>query len=473
MRTKTNKVEDVVILGAGLAGLTAGYVLTRSGMDVHILERDATAGGLAKTVHHGGFRFDLGGHRFITDSEKIERLVRGVLKEPLLVVPRSSKILLRNKYFDYPLKPLNALCGLGIRTSLDIIADYASEQRHARLGRARIVSLEDWVIRHYGRSMFEIFFKEYSEKIWGIPCNRIGMEWVAQRIQGMSLGMAIKNALFRNSGWAPRTLEMKFLYPQLGIGQIAEALKDKVEQSGRVSLDTRVVQINRIGNTIESVLARNGDENFALRAQRFVSSIPITTLVRLLHPKAPAEVLQAATRLKYRDLVIVTVMLKRPRVTDQTWIYIPDPEIPFGRIHEPTNWSRNMAPPGNTLLVTEHFCFRGDNTWSASDDDLVGRTVDHLVRLGLIHKQELIDRVVVRIPNAYPIFDCEYVEHYTKICKYLDQFENMHLIGRGGRFKYYNMDHAMESGVDVAERILVTNAKLGREQEWARTGTDR
>lgn len=457
---RLNQVEDIVILGAGLAGLAAGYVLTRSGTDILIVERDSTVGGLAKTIHHRDFRFDLGGHRFITSNKKIERFVlQEVLKGDALVVTRSSKILLRGKYFDYPLKPLNAISGLGIPTASRIILDYAVEQLRPRFEDTQIVSLEDWVVRHFGRTMFNIYFKEYSEKVWGIDCSQICMEWIEQRIQRLSLGKAIRKALFNYSGRGVFTLASEFLYPPLGIGQISERLKAEIDQRNRVLTNTRIVRVNHCGYKIESIVTRTGSQASIFKGNEFISSIPVATLVQLLHPKPPIDVLGAASRLRYRDLVIVTIMINRERVTDQTWIYIPEQRIPFGRIHEPTNWSKKMAPQGTTLLVTEHFCFRGDDTWCASDADLAERTITNLIILGFIKRHEVIDKVILRIPRAYPLFKVGYRKHYEKICDYLDRYRNLSLIGRGGMFKYYNMDNAIESGIVAAEGVMASRSE--------------
>ncbi len=458
----TNRqTHDVIILGAGLAGLGAGYSLCASATDMLVIEADKTVGGLAKTINHHGFRFDLGGHRFKTNNAKIENLVRQILKDELLVVNRSSKILLRDKYFDYPLKPFNAISGFGIATVSRIMLDYAAVQLRQRFRDERIISLEDWVVRHFGRTLFDIYFREYSEKVWGIDCNRICMEWVEQRIQRLSLGKAITRALFnfraRYSHSDMHTLASDFLYPSLGIGKIAERLRDEIEKSNNVLTNSRIVRINHYDDRIENVTTRcsqTNNQTLIHKGNEFISSIPVATLVQLLHPKPPTDVLEAASRLKYRDLVIVTIMIDRARVTDQTWIYIPEKKIPFGRIHEPTNWSDKMAPAGKTLLVTEHFCFRGDQTWSASDEDLAERTITSLVALGFIKRHEVIDKVILRIPRAYPLFEVGYIEQHEKLCNYLDRYRNLRMIGRGGLFKYYNMDHALESGIDAAEEIM-------------------
>jgi len=477
MDITNRQTNEVVILGAGLAGLAAGHALSSSGTDILIIEGDKTVGGLAKTLNYCGFSFDLGGHRFKTNNPKIEQFVRQLLKNELLVVSRSSKILLRDKYFDYPLKPLNAISGFGILTVSRIMLDYAVEQLRQRFMPGQIVSLEDWVVRHFGRTLFDIYFREYSEKVWGIDCNRICMEWVEQRIQRLSLGKAISKALFKNYGKNVKTLANEFLYPSLGIGQIAHRLKEEIEKNNSILTNSRIVRINHCGDRIESVTARTGqtdNQTCVHRGNEFISSIPVATLVQLLFPKPPTDVLEAASKLKYRDLVIVTIMINRERVTDQTWIYIPEQKIPFGRIHEPTNWSSKMAPDGKTLLVTEHFCFRGDDTWCASDKDLAERTITSLVDLGFLKRHEVIDKVILRIPRAYPLFEVGYTEQLEKIHEYLDRYQNLRLIGRGGMFKYHNMDHAIESGIAAAEALTAGRPESFR-QEWellCPTGTD-
>src|SRR3990172_7333399 len=289
--------SETLILGGGLAGLAAGWALTQAGRRVQVLEGGSTVGGLARTIVRDGFRFDLGGHRFLTSDARVERLVRDLLGAELVTVPRASRIYLRGEWVEYPLKPRSALFGLGLRASAAILLGYAAAMVERRLRPAPLVSLEDWVAANFGRPLFDLYFREYSEKLWGVSCRDISAEWMAQRVQGLSLGAAIRRALLKRGSALP-TLADQFSYPRLG--------------------------------------------------------------------------------LRYRDLVIVTVMLDRARATDQTWIYFPGKDIPFGRLHEPTNWSAAMAPPGHTLLVTERFCFRGDATWNATDAELIATTVLHL-----------------------------------------------------------------------------------------------
>ena len=451
--------RKTLVLGGGLAGLAAGWALTQAGRRVQVLESADAVGGLARTVVRDGFRFDLGGHRFFTHDTRIEEFVRGLLGEELVTVPRTSRIYLRGKWIEYPLRPLSALFGLGPRTSAQVLLGYAAASLAQRLRPAPLLSLEDWVVAHFGRPLFELYFRDYSEKVWGVGCRDISAEWMAQRVQGLSLGAAIQHAFLRRGAALP-TLVDRFLYPRLGIGSIAERLSAAIEGSNPIATGARVVRLRHDGRRIEGVSVRRGDQVQELHGEAVLSTIPLTQLIQALSPHAPVEVRAAAARLRYRDLVIVVVMLKRERATDQTWIYFPGKDIPFGRLHEPTNWSAAMAPPGCTLLVTERFCFRGDATWNASDAELIETTVRQLEILGFIRRQDARDGMVVRIPAAYPLFEVGYRERSRILHDYLERFENLQLAGRGGLFRYYNMDRAIASGLAAAEIQLARDAQM-------------
>lgn len=447
----------VVILGGGVAGLSAGYVLSRAGASVLLCERSATVGGLSRTIVHNDFRFDLGGHRFFTKNQKLENFLKELMGEEFIVTPRSSKIYLVGKYFDYPLRPANALFGLGIGKTARIVLDYAFEKIKNVLRKKEIVSLEDWVVSNFGRTMFNLYFKEYSEKVWGLPCDRISEEWVAQRIKGLSLRVAIKDALFKSKSRKVATLIERFLYPPLGIGRISDRFREEIEKNNPVYTGCSAVQVNHEGERIVSVAAMSERHETLIEGEEFISSIPLTHLVAMLEPRAPAEVTRAAKELRYRSTIIVTIMIDREKITDLTWIYFPEKEIPFGRIHEPRNWSKLMAPPGKTALVAEYFCFENDDTWKKKDHELVIGTIKALAGLGFIKKEEVLDSSVIRIRKAYPLFEVGYRKNYEKIMEYLGNFKNLQVIGRGGMFKYYNMDHAIETGIKAAENLLGKN----------------
>ena len=450
----SNGNKEVIIMGGGLAGLSAGVGLSRAGQSVSVFESDSQVGGLSRTVSHGDFRFDLGGHRFFTKNKETEQFVKDILKGEYVTVNRKSKIYMNNQFFDYPLKPANALLGMGIPTTVKAISDYSRERIKNSFREKECISLEDWVVAHFGRTMFNIYFKEYSEKVWGIECHRISEEWVSRRIEGLSLGVAVKNALFKFSGRKVPTLVDKFIYPPMGIGRISDGMKEEIERKNTVHINTRVSEISHSNSIITNMVARNCNAAYDISGDEFVSSIPINHLVSMMNPAPPEDIMEAVSKLRYRDLVIVTIMLNRERVTDLTWLYLPEKDMPLGRIHEPGNWSSCMAPAGKTHIVAEYFCFKNDNIWNSTDEELTSMTVKHLEKLGLIIKEDVFDSCIVKVAKAYPVFEVGYNEYYSKILNYLDNFKNLHITGRTGMFKYYNIDHAIESGREVAEKII-------------------
>ncbi|RJQ44941.1 MAG: FAD-binding protein [Nitrospiraceae bacterium] len=450
----TCRSNPIIIMGGGLAGLSAGFCLTEAGRPVTVFEAGSEVGGLSRTIRHGDFKFDLGGHRFFTKNEETESFVKNILQNDYLNVHRKSKIYLQKNFFDYPLKPSNALLGLGLTTTMRAIADYGKEKMKGLFTRPQHISLEDWVVSNFGRTLFTIYFKEYSEKVWGIDCKSISEEWVSKRIEGLSLGVAIKNALFKFTGRKVPTLVDRFIYPPRGIGQISDRLREEIEKENTVNTSTRVREIRHKDFSITGVSAQNCEKNYDIKGGEFISSIPVTHLVNMLSPTPPQSILEAASNLRYRDLVVVTLMIDREQVTDLTWLYLPEKDMPLGRIHEPRNWSPYLVPVGKTSIVAEYFCFQNDSIWNSSDSALADITALQLEQLGLIDKSEVIDHCIVRVPKAYPVFEVGYNTYYSKILDYLKNFKNLHIAGRTGMFKYYNIDHAIESGLETAKRIL-------------------
>jgi protoporphyrinogen oxidase len=456
----TQGKNNILILGGGLTGLSAGYVLAGAVHPVFVFEADHVVGGIAKTIEHHGYRFDLGGHRFFTTDPRIDRFVKDLMGSELITVMRRSKIFMHGKYFDYPLKPINAAFQMGIPVTLRILVGYALERVRGLFSAQEPVSLEDWVVARFGRPLFSIFFKQYSEKVWGIDCSRISAEWVNRRIQSLSLFKAITHAVLKKKAAQLPTLVDSFVYPTLGIGRIADRLAAGIQRSGRIYTDTRIVRIHHLRGRIVNLTVQHAGQVRTEEGEQFISSIPITSLVTLLDPAPPDAIRKAAAGLRFRDLIVLAMMIDRARVTDQAWIYLPERSIPFGRIHEPTNWSEQMAPAGKTLLVLEFFCFRGDAVWNADDRALREAGIEHLEQLGFIRPGEVTDSVAVRVPNAYPLFEVGYEKYFHEITDYLKGFENLHLAGRAGMFRYDNMDHAMRSGMDVAELIIKTRKDI-------------
>lgn len=458
------KKTDVCVIGAGPAGLSAAYILGDSGIDTTVLEMSGQVGGISRTIERDGFRFDIGGHRFFTKDEEVERFFREILGDEAIWVSRSSKIFYRNKYFDYPLKPANALLGMGVGTTARCLFDYGFIKVKNLFKKPEIVSLEDWVSNEFGRELFKLYFKDYTEKVWGIDCSRICAEWAAQRIRGLSLRVAIKDALFANNNGKVATLIDKFMYPKLGIGRISERLADAVRAKGNeVRMASKAVAVNHENGRVVSVDVESAGGSYRLAVGNLCSSMPLTGLVLAMKPEAPADVVAAARKLRYRDLVTVNLMVDKPQVTDDTWIYIHDPSIELGRIHEPRNWSPAMAPAGKSSIVAEYFCFAGDDIWDMEDEALINLTIRDLdTRLGFLKKEEVIGGFVVRTPKAYPMYELGHEEPLQKIRDYIGGFANLQIIGRYGTYKYNNMDHSMKTGILAARNLLGESHDVGQ-----------
>lgn len=443
-----------IILGAGLSGLSAGAWLTKAGQSVTILERDEQVGGLAQTIKHGDFRFDLGGHRFLTNNKKLQTFVSELLGEDLLTVPRKSQIYLNGKYIDYPLAPANAVFGMGFANTRSILLDYGKEKLRNIVRPRKLTSLEDWVVSQFGRTMFNLYFKNYSEKVWGIDCQNISKDWVAQRIDGLSLWQFIQHSLLKFSTSKAKTLTDTFSYPRLGIGDLSNRLRDVVETANRVETRSTVEKIFHADGKITGIQYAGPGKTSTINGKKYVSSIPVTRLVEKMHPAPPEHISQAVSSIGFRSLVVVALFVNKESMTDLTWMYFPGKEIPFGRIHEPKNWSVDLAPPGKSHVIAEYFCNTGDKTWQSSEEEIINTTSSHLERHGFFNRNEVIDGCVLRIPYAYPVFDIHYRKHLKVITDYLASFSNLHLIGRSGMFSYLNMDQAMESGILAAEKII-------------------
>ncbi len=446
--------KRISILGGGPAGLSAGKVLTDTGADVTVFEMADDVGGLSRTYETDGFRFDLGGHRFFTKKNQLNEFLYDLLSDELIMVDRSSKIFLRGKYFNYPPTMMNAFFGFGPSRAFLIMVSFLWE----RLKPARTKkTLEDAIVHDYGRALFEQFFEPYNEKIWGVPCDKVSAEWVSQRIKGLSLTQSIKSALGLDRNKKPVTLIDKFLYPALGIGRITDRLRDEIERNGKVLVRHRADKVYHDGDLITEVGIQTSDGSLdRFEATDVLSSIPITELVRSFDPPAPPEVIEATHHLAFRDLIVVNVRFDRPPVTKDTWIYVPETHISFGRIHEPTNWSEKMSPPGKTSLAFEFWCNEGDWLWNLDDEALVHMTLEDFVKLGLAPGAErsVLGSSIVRCRKAYPMYIIGYETPLRIIKEYLSRFSNLILIGRYGTFMYNNMDHCIETGIRAAENVM-------------------
>lgn len=455
--TEDLEARATVVMGAGPGGLASGYWLAKHGAPVTVVERAPFVGGLARTVERDGFKFDIGGHRWFSKVDEVNDFYKEVVGDETIWVRRTSRIYFDGKYIDYPLRVGNALAAIGPVKAARAMLDYARVRLEQRLNPTPIVSMEDAYVDQYGRTLYELFFARYSEKVWGRPCAEMSGDWVNQRTKGMSLLTAVKDAIVPSKGQVQSLID-SFMYPRYGYGRLSERMAEGIRAAGNaVRLGAGVTKIRRRGNHIESVVVTDarGREDVVAGAE-FVSSIPLTVLCQIVEPAAPAEVLDAAKALVFRNVITVNLMLNREQVTPDTWLYVHDRDILFGRLHEPKNWSVDMVPDQRkTSIVAEYFCSFGDPVWSMSDDALVEQTVKHLVEdLGFIERNEVLGGFAVRAPRAYPSYTLGYDRPLAILKAFVDSFDNLQIIGRYGTFRYNNADHSVETGLLAARNIL-------------------
>jgi len=447
-------------MGAGPAGLTAAYELLKRDVPVTVLEKDPRqVGGLARTVEHNGYRFDIGGHRFFSKNEEVEELWTEILGDEMLSRGRLSRIYYRGRFFAYPIQAFNALWNLGPLEAALCLASYV----RARLRPVKDPkSLEEWVRNQFGWRLYSIFFKTYTEKVWGISTKELSADWAAQRIKSLDLWVVIRSALLpnrkpRRRGEIVTTLIDRFRYPRLGPGQMWERVAEiSAGQGHPVLLGRSVSRIEHVDGAVTAVVTTGeGGEAERHEGTDFISSIPIRELVARLEPPPPARVRQAAERLGYRDFISVALMIDRPSVFPDNWIYIHDPNVRVGRIQNFKNWSPDMVPdPGKTCLGLEYFCFEGDGLWTMPDADMIELATKELAQLGICAAGEVFDGVVVRQPKAYPVYDDGYQAKVGVVREYIaSELPNLHLAGRNGMHKYNNQDHSMMTALLVARRI--------------------
>ena len=445
-----------VVIGAGPAGLTAAFELAKLGREGIVLEQDHTVGGLARTVDYKGYRFDIGGHRFFTKVPLVQSIWQEILGDALIERPRLSRILYDGKFFEYPLKPTNALLGLGPIESIRIASSYAASQFFPIIPED---SLEHWVVNRFGRRLFQIFFKSYTEKVWGVSCREISADWAAQRIKNLDLREAVKNALLGGAGKGGElitTLIERFHYPRLGPGMMWERCRDLAAVGGvRTETDARVVRArHREGRLLDVTVRDHSGRESVVEGEHFISSMPIPDLMNALEPEAPAAVRAAAGRLRFRDFLTIVLVVNRPDVFPDNWVYVHSPEVLLGRIQNFKNWSPEMVPdPGTTSLGLEYFVDEGDEVWSAPDEDLLELGQRECASLGLVDASEVIDGTVIRMPKAYPVYDRAYRSSLAVAREYLSGFRNLQLVGRNGQHRYNNQDHSMLTAVYAVRNL--------------------
>jgi len=457
-------MKKVVIVGAGPAGLSAGYFLSKNGFDVEIYDSASQVGGLAKTIKYKGFYFDLGGHRFFTKIKEVEDLWGEILDErDFLKVKRLSRIYYNGKFFYYPLKPWNAFYNLGPLKSFMAVGSYIWRKIFPISPE---VSFEDWVSNQFGSYLFRIFFKCYTEKVWGISCKVLSKDWAKQRIKKLNLFNAILGAFFPSfTKGKIRTLITQFKYPRFGPGMFYEAMARKMENSGgKTYLQKKVKGVLFEGPAAESIILEDGTK---VKGDFFIWAAPLNYLF-CLENSIPNEVLKAGRKLKFRGFLTCALILDQKNIFPDNWIYIHSPEVRLARIQNFKNWSPYMVPDENkTCLGLEYFCNENDEFWNKSDEEIKIIAEKELKKINLISRNtKVLDYKVERIPNAYPVYYPGYSRDLKVIKNFFEKIANLYIIGRSGMYRYNNMDHSIYTGILAGRNIM------GEENDIWRIGAE-
>lgn len=449
----------VAVIGGGPAGLTGAYELQKLSDDYTpvVLEAGNLVGGIARTESHNGFRFDIGGHRFFTKIEEVDEVWHEVCGDEFITVPRLSRIYFRGKYFDYPLRIFNALGNLGPIEAARIMISFAKWQLFPHKVEE---TFEQWVINRFGRRLYTHFFKSYTEKVWGVPCTEIRADWAAQRIKNLSLIKAVWNAISGANDTA--SLIEEFQYPRLGPGMMWEKMRDRIrEDGGEVRMHSFVKQVNRDGmrvtgiDVVEQDPETGEEKEYTLEAEEFLNTMAVRDLIHCMNPPPPQEVIDAANRLKYRDFMIVTLVLDHADPFPDNWIYIHGEDVKVGRIQNFRAWSKEMMANENQASIgMEYFLNWDEPMWEMEDKDLIALAASELEKIGLAPAKSVVDGAIIRQPKAYPVYDSEYADSLDVVKNWLVQLENFQTVGRNGLHRYNNQDHSMLSAMFAARNIL-------------------
>lgn len=451
-----------IVFGAGPAGLAAAYVMARDGDKPMVLEASDTVGGISRTICHNGYYFDLGGHRFFTKFDEVQTLWLEVLGEDFLRRPRLSRIYYNGRFFDYPLRATNALRNLGLRESARCMLSYGRARARPR-GDEK--TFEEWVSNRFGNRLFDIFFRSYTEKVWGLPTSEIGAEWASQRIKNLDLGTAVQKAVIdpvldRVIPWRETpvvaSLIEEFYYPRTGPGLMYDRMRDQmVALGGDLAFREPVIRVEHDGSRVRRAWTRRSDgTEVAYEGDGFISSMPLTQLVQAMDPPAPDDVLQSVRALRYRNLLTIDLIVDHPDLFPDNWIYVHDKRLQLGRIQNFKNWSPHMVPDASTTsLGLEYFCWDTDPIWNMTVPELVELGSKEMEQTGLLRGARILDGTAVWVPKAYPVYEAGYEVHLNRVVEWLRRFKNLQPVGRYGMFKYNNADHSILTALLAVENL--------------------
>lgn len=456
-----NNKDLVIIIGAGPAGLAAAYELNKRNQPFLIIEKENnTVGGIARTVQYKKYRFDIGGHRFFTKVDRVMNFWKTILGDDFLVCNRLSRIYFDKQFFYYPIKPFDVLQKLGILRSLRAIISFAVAQIFKN---KKEESFRDYIVNHFGEYLYEIFFKTYTEKVWGIPCEQIRADWAAQRIKGVSFISILKTSLLGNHNNIKSLIE-EFYYPKYGPGMMWNKTLELALQNGNsgIRFQTSPVNIFTKNRSVQSIEIKNSDgKNEIIACKAIVSSMPISELVGIISPKLSTITQNNAKLLTYRDFILVALIINQDKIFPDNWIYIHEPEVYVGRIQNFKNWSSHMVEDDtSTCLGMEYFVSKGDKLWSMSDKELISLASNELVRLGFTDANRIIDGSVVRMEKTYPVYDKNYPSAIETIKNDISAIKNLYTVGRNGMHRYNNQDHSMLTAMLAVDNIFGANHNL-------------
>ncbi len=445
----------VAVIGAGPAGLTAAYELAKVGVPVDVYEAAPEVGGMSRTIELWGQLVDIGPHRFFSTDPRVNQLWLEVAGRDYRMVDRTTRILYKNSFFNYPITAMDALAKLGVFEAAHCVLSYARQLVKPVENKG---TFEDWVVRAFGRRLFEIFFKSYSEKLWGISCQDLDADFAAQRIKKFSLLEAIKTATGIGSRKKHKTLVDSFAYPNEGTGMIYRRMENYIRAQGNnVFLRTPVENVVIEGGRVEGLNLPGG--KFVPYSQ-VISTMPLTTVVKAIR-EVPDAIREHVNRLRFRNTILVYLHVDGKDLFPDNWLYIHSPELQTGRITNFRNWTPSiLRGKETTILAMEYWCNGDEPMWSSSDEALTELAKKEIVYTGLTKGAAILDAYVCRVNRSYPVYSAGYKDHLKPIEAYLSTIQGFYAIGRYGAFKYNNQDHSILMGLLAAKNIVESNAGM-------------